>query len=231
MNYPKDFINRIILGDSIEVMKYIPDNSIDLLIADIPYGILKADYDFLDKDYQKVIYLINYLHNQSMRILKNGCLGFIWFPKKMLYELNSHLNFSFRIFIQLKNFAQARQSHILVDSWVPILFFRKGNKNKKGIGRKDHFLTNTADTSDINSNIYDKVPGSKNLNAVKYLVRIGSCENDIVLDPFLGSGTTAVACKELGRRFIGIELNSEYCKVAEERLKLTRRDSKQLMIR
>jgi len=50
-------------------------------------------------------------------------------------------------------------------------------------------------------------------------VRYFSQENQIILDPFLGSGTTAVACKKLNRRFIGIEINPEYCKIAEERLK------------
>ncbi len=42
--------------------------------------------------------------------------------------------------------------------------------------------------------------------------------NDIILDPFLGSGTTAVAAKQLRRKFIGIEINPEYCKIAEQRL-------------
>ena len=74
-------------------------------------------------------------------------------------------------------------------------------------------------------------PTQKPLKLIKKLIEISSKENDIVLDPFFGLGTTAVACKELGRRFIGIELESKYCKAAEERLKLIRRDSKQLTIR
>jgi len=46
-----------------------------------------------------------------------------------------------------------------------------------------------------------------------------SKERDIILDPFNGSGTTCVAAKKLNRRFIGIEINPEYCKIAEERIK------------
>ena len=53
---------------------------------------------------------------------------------------------------------------------------------------------------------------------MKRLVSLFSKEGDIVWDPFLGSGTTAVACKQLGRRFIGIEINPDYCKIAEQRL-------------
>ena len=51
-----------------------------------------------------------------------------------------------------------------------------------------------------------------------FLIEKSSKPNDIVLDPFLGSGTTAVACKELGRNYIGIEISPEYCKIAEKRL-------------
>ena len=78
---------------------------------------------------------------------------------------------------------------------------------------------------------YVPYPSQKPTKLLKRIIEASSNRNDIVLDPFLGSGTTAVACKELGRRFIGIEINSEYCKVAEERLKLTRRDNKQQIIR
>ena len=54
---------------------------------------------------------------------------------------------------------------------------------------------------------------------LKNILKHSSNKNDIILDPFLGSGTTAVACKELGRNFIGIEINPEYCAIAENRLR------------
>ena len=50
------------------------------------------------------------------------------------------------------------------------------------------------------------------------IINTYSKENNIILDPFLGSGTTAVACKELNRNYIGIEISPEYCKIAERRL-------------
>jgi len=54
---------------------------------------------------------------------------------------------------------------------------------------------------------------------IKELLKLLSKPNDIVLDPFVGSGTTAVASKKLGRNYIGIDINPDYCKYAEERLK------------
>lgn len=61
----------------------------------------------------------------------------------------------------------------------------------------------------------------KPLALIKRLVEMGSAKGDLVLDPFVGSGTTAVAAKQLGRDYIGIELNPEYVKIAEERLAKT----------
>ncbi len=53
---------------------------------------------------------------------------------------------------------------------------------------------------------------------MSWLVRLVSKKDDTVLDPFMGSGTTGVACKQLDRNFIGIELNEEYIVIAEKRI-------------
>jgi site-specific DNA-methyltransferase (adenine-specific) len=64
-----------------------------------------------------------------------------------------------------------------------------------------------------------KHPAIYPLFIIKEIIKLLSRPNDIVLDPFVGSGTTSVAAKELGRRYIGIDINEEYCKYARERLK------------
>lgn len=61
-------------------------------------------------------------------------------------------------------------------------------------------------------------PTIKPLPIIERLVENSSKEGDIVLDPFMGSGTTAVAAKSLGRHWLGFETNPDYCRVAEERL-------------
>ena len=61
-------------------------------------------------------------------------------------------------------------------------------------------------------------PTVKPVHLMAWLIRLISKENDVVLDPFMGSGTTGVACKLLNRNFIGIELNEEYIKIAEARI-------------
>lgn len=62
-------------------------------------------------------------------------------------------------------------------------------------------------------------PTIKPLPIIKTLVENSSRENDLVLDPFIGSGTTAVACRLTNRNFIGFEVNEEYAKVAVNRIK------------
>lgn len=69
-------------------------------------------------------------------------------------------------------------------------------------------------------------PTEKPLELIKRFVAVSSNPGDLVLDPFMGSGTTAVASKALGRRFVGFELSREYVRMAEQRLRETVSDAK-----
>jgi site-specific DNA-methyltransferase (adenine-specific) len=65
---------------------------------------------------------------------------------------------------------------------------------------------------------HDEHPTQKPVALMKKLIEIHSKPNDLILDPFMGSGTTGVACKELGRRFIGIEIHKPYFDIAQRRI-------------
>ena len=67
----------------------------------------------------------------------------------------------------------------------------------------------------------------KPLSLFKYLINLTTRKNSIVLDPFIGSGTTALACKELGRKFIGVEVNKQYINIANKRLTSLKRAKEQ----
>lgn len=71
----------------------------------------------------------------------------------------------------------------------------------------------------INPETNSKHPAPFPLNLVYKIVRYYSYENELVYDPFMGSGTTAVACKNLNRNYIGSEISKEYCDIAEQRLR------------
>ena len=63
-------------------------------------------------------------------------------------------------------------------------------------------------------------PTQKPLNVIKWILERYSNENDLIFDPFMGSGTTCVAAKQLQRRFIGIEISEKYCQIAREKLRV-----------
>ena len=96
-----------------------------------------------------------------------------------------------------------------------LMFREKGTKVEGSYETKSKYYV-----SGINKNDKDKFlhPTIKPLNVVKNHIINSTKENDIVLDCFCGSGTTCVACKEIGRRYIGMEIDPEYHKIAVDRL-------------
>jgi len=201
VNYPEDFINKIICGDCLEVMENIPDNSIDLILTDPVYQKLE-DYKFL--------------FSISSSILKPSGQLICYFADMYLPDL---LKFPFG---ELK--------------WVKLIVER--NVGTKGTLWKYHCKTGCKhamwffkspfpkDIEWTTDFIYSKPDGNnvkhqwgKNYPSIYELIKRHTHPNDIILDPFFGSGTVGRACKLLNRRFIGIEISPEYCKIAEERLK------------
>lgn len=127
-----------------------------------------------------------------------------------------------------------------IDAWwaktFPFLIVPKAAKSEKNKGlenRGGQIVDDGRKTSIDNPFLRGETerknthPTVKPLKLMSYLITLGSRPGDVVLDPFLGSGTTAVAAKTLGRNYIGIEREKEYCEIAEARLKAI---SKQLNI-
>ena len=98
-----------------------------------------------------------------------------------------------------------------------ILFFRKGKGKKiNNCGTADILNVPNKKTKDENGkNLHDT---EKPVELMKILVENSSQENEIVLDPFMGIGSTGMACKELRRHFLGIEIDEKYFNIAKERI-------------
>ena len=79
------------------------------------------------------------------------------------------------------------------------------------------FLTNKPSKKE--KGFYNNHKTVKPISICKYIIALTTSKNSIILDPFMGSGTTAVACKVLNRKFIGFELNQEYIDISNKRLK------------
>lgn len=213
MKYPDDFVDKIITGDCLEVMKDIPDNCVDLTITDPPYNAKNIGPN--KKEYK----------NQIMQLepceYKRFCRD--WFrevkriSKRILFtpgiaQTHNYPTPKWQICWH-KPAAVSFNRFYGFNAWEPIFIYGDGKGVKLG---QDYILHNTLN---FNKGPEKEHPCPKPLNLWKKLIIIFSKENDIIMDPFLGSGTTAVACKELDRHYIGIEKEPEYVEIALKRLR------------
>jgi len=218
--------NIIYNGDCKKGLNNIPKNSVDFILTDPPYkmdGNAKGGCGFLkDREYLKNIYKEKLHKGFNMQILEQF--------KRILKEMNLVIFCSKN---QLRNYLN--WIHKNNYNWILITWNKKNpipaiNNNylpdteyifhirKKGIGlngnyntKKRYYLTN------VNKNKF-KHPTVKPLKIIRNLIINSTNKKDIVLDPFLGSGTTALACQQLDRKFIGFEKEDKYIEIIKERL-------------
>jgi DNA modification methylase len=205
LKWPDDFINKVICGDCLEVMKKIPDKSVNLVLTDPPYG------TGCDKGVGGGIYRgRKYKDNWDIRPTKN-------YFDEILRVSNQVIIFGGNFFTDL---LPVNGHWIVWDKTGEIKFNNPysmcelawtnipKNTIKKYICIQAGFIAKEKERFH---------PTQKPVRVFRQIIEDYSVEG-IILDPFLGSGTTAVACKELGRRFIGIEIDPKYCEIAERRL-------------
>jgi len=215
----EDIINKVHCADCLEFMKEMPDESVDLIITDPPYGV---DYDggsnnhreklIGDKDTSLYIKIIPELY----RITRKGGGGiYLFYTSSLSHLILPHLDkMNYQILIWYKKHFSFNMGAKFKNSYEPILYLKKPPfKFRGGNNQKDVFVY-----SKNSVNLFH--PTQKPLSLIENLVFLSSDENDIVFDPFLGSGTTAVAAKLLKRNFIGIEISPEYCEIARKRIQV-----------
>lgn len=224
-----ELLNKITLGDSYKIIKDIPDKSIDLIIIDPPYEIeteggntnigknLKNGSLKELEDLNIVKGIDLYILEEFIRVMKKINI-YIWCNKK---QILNYLNFfdkyscSFEIMCWCKtNPTPLCGGNYLIDKEF-CLYFRKGVKLNTSFNTAFTYWLEQKNKIDKDKYYH---PTIKPLQIIKNLVINSSNKNDIVLDCFSGSGTTCVACQELGRQFIGIEIDPGYHKISVDRL-------------
>ncbi len=237
-------MNKIHQGDCLDVMKYIPDESIDLVLTDPPYNIrwkqqmelhgrkpfyhnfgeLKGE-DGWDKQGLKTLY--KNLFPELDRILKENGSALIFTSQEGIGYMTdearkNNLDMKATIFWKKTNpMPQIRKKNYVSAVECIVWIFRR---NPKKVSYTINFRTqkemqNWFEYPICAGKERTKHPTQKPLKLIKDLIENHSNRGDIILDPFVGSGTTAVACLELERNFIGIEINKEYVEIANKRLK------------
>lgn len=233
--------STIINADCLDALKNIPDNSIDLIITDPPYNLgrfmksrgtnLKkmrenhfAYSGWDDLEFEKWCSQMDALIAECHRVLKKkGNLLIFMSIIKVETIINIALNHNFyykTVGIWHKTNPMPRNMNLqFVNSTETWLHFvndaATGTFNNKGKVIHDFVESSTINNSERK---FGKHPTQKPLQIMSHFIDILSDENDCILDPFMGSGSTGVACELLKRKFVGIELSKEYYEIAKKRI-------------
>lgn len=196
--------NKIILCDYKNILKKLPDNSVDLIIIDPPYSKkFNIDYDFIGK--------------HSNRILKSGGSLIILCGHYQILDISNYLIKYLRYWwlgALVGNRSNRMFGKNVIIKFKPILWFLKGKRKNTKYVPIDCIIV---DKSKWDKK-YHKWQQPKDFfeNWIFGLTE----KNDIVLDFFIGSGTTAVVCQDLERNFIGSDNNKKSCFIAIKRLNI-----------
>lgn len=215
-------LNKIYNTDCLEFMRSMPDSCVDLVVTDPPYEIHTKGGGLGKRP-----------------VYENGALGKIsqGFDAEATLEQVARICKKINIFIfcstkqkpRIMNWGYERGCNIAELAWYKpnaapftnntfksdlenIIYIREKGVKIKGISR---LFTHNCGKSKYGH------PTEKPLEIIEKLILTASNEGDLIFDPFMGSGTTAAACKELNRNFIGCEIEAKYCEIAEKRLRKT----------
>jgi len=261
LNRIEDIVNRTILGDSMEVIKLIPDESFDLIILDPPYNLTKDFNGFKFENRTDALYL-DYLRSwfpEVVRTLKSSGSIYLCGDWKCTSALQTIMAENLEVLNRITwqrekgRGAKSNWKNAMEDIWFGVkqksnyYFDVEAVKQKRKViapYRVDGKPKDWDETEDGNfrltfpSNFWDDIsipywsmpentdhPTQKPEKLIAKLILASCPANGIVFDPFLGSGTTSVVAKKLGRNYVGIEMNEEYVAWANKRIELAERST------
>ena len=224
-------MGKLINGDAVGFMKTLKDESIDLIVTDPPYkvtargnagnsgGMMRSKLSMKGKIFKyNDIKPIEYLP-EFYRLLKDGSHCYIMTNHINLQEmLNTATECGFHFIKSLIwNKGNKIMGQFYMSQFEYILFFRKGKGKKiNKCGTADILnVPNKKTKGKDGKNIHDT---EKPVELMKILIENSSQEGELVLDPFIGVGAVGIACKELNRDYIGIELDENYYNIACNRI-------------
>lgn len=205
-------------GDCLEVMKDIEDGSVNLVITDPPYGMnfqshrRKEVYDKIKND--ESLDWLDEFFEQVNRVMKDNTAIYVFCS----WHNVDKFKIAFEKYFKLKNIlVWVKNNHGSGDlkaAYAPRYeFVLYGHKGRRLFEEKRY---DDVMFFDKTGNKYH--PTEKPVDFMEFLVRNSSCKGDIIFDPFMGSGSTGVACLNTNRNFIGIELDEGYFEIAQNRI-------------
>jgi len=198
-------INKIYNMDCLEGLKQMEDNSVDLVITDPPYG-MSFQSNYRKEKHLEIIgddKLPIEIINECFRVAKKAVYIFCRWDN--LYELPKPKSI---ISWVKNNWSMGDLEHEHGRQWEAICFYPQ---------EEHEFIKRIPDVIHCNRTGNDLHPTQKPVKLIRELIKAN--KGQLILDPFIGSGTTALACKQLNRDYIGFELEKKYFDIANDRLK------------
>jgi site-specific DNA-methyltransferase (adenine-specific) len=262
LNIPKLYYEhpngKIFCGDSVDFMKSLESESIDLVFADPPYNIKKADWDNFESQQEYVDWSMEWISEASRILKSNGTLYICGFSEILAdLKLPSMKFFKHCKWLVWHYKNKANLSNDWGRSHESILILRKGKDrifnvdnvripysehtlkypshpqaktSQYGNGKSHTWVPNPkgAKPKDVLeipttcNGMHEKTPHptQKPEELLRKIILASSNEGDIVFDPFLGSGTTAVCAEQLKRKWLGSDLSTKYLEWAVNRIEL-----------
>jgi site-specific DNA-methyltransferase (adenine-specific) len=206
------WLGRVTCGDCLELMRELPDGCVSAVVTDPPYGI-RWSRGTWDEDPEKYPEFMRWLVAESNRVTAGGPV-FVWQSLPNLPRFHEWFPEGFRVFAACKGFVMYRPTPVQW-SWDPVVFWGRNGRKPK-VGERDYFVDNMAPFGAHREKIDHPCP--KQPGMAEYIVKLACPEGGIVCDPFMGSGTTALAAVATGRQFVGFEIDPRYCDLANTRL-------------
>ena len=187
-------LDTIVVGDCLDVMRAMPDGCVDVVVTDPPYGCGKADWD---DDFPTAWYVQAKRIARTVLIITGSC---------GLRDSVALVGTDFVDVIAGRNLNGMTRGPLGFGNWLAAVV--AGDKPRQGV----NFLEFA---------VVGEMPDHPSPKPLQYMVRLMARvtdEGDLIFDPFMGSGTTAVAAKKLGRHYFGCDISEDYVKMARERV-------------
>ena len=204
-------------GDCMEILPML--DKVDAVVTDPPYGIgfKYESHDDSEEGYGEWLWSIL---ETCEEICSDNSPVFVWQAQLNFRKFSQWFPRDWRIFVAAKNFVQMRPTAMQFSYDPVVVWWTEGGGKPWSDGTKsrDFYVANTAPVVANPHNPEKKHPCPRPLDMMERVIGQWARPNSIVLDPFMGSGTTGVACANLGRKFIGIEIERKYFDIACERI-------------
>jgi DNA modification methylase len=214
--------NNLHLGDCVEVLKTLDSNSVDCVVMDPPYAISYKDTresfnpEFED-DPEVILPMLKECFKELKRVCKTNAHIYCFFGMSEYINFYNLLNDEFGENVERIPLIWAKNNHTMCDfntkyalKYEPIFFI--SNKERK----LNYPVSPDVLQFSIPTNKLHKT--QKPIDLCEYLIKNSTVEGEVVLDPFMGSGTSCLAAKNIKRQYIGIEKSEDIYNIAKERL-------------